>query len=242
MAKKSSMAVTDITQNLTPPVEGAKPAEELLTPAPAPAPVTATHEKVIAMALNAVMQSTGFVEKGGQVAFGNTKYNYSSEVDVLTVIRPAMIKYGLCLLPSQGELRIEGGLVFVHTHYQLTHVSGAVWPHPLSMWGCGSDKGDKAIYKATTGANKYMLTKLAQLACGDDPEAGKQPEEHPYVMPNKDKVLKSIMNEFPGASEMARDNRLAALNQNLLAINGDPVNSPDQVTTSQWDKIAGAIK
>ena len=30
--------------------------------------------------------------------------------------------------------------------------------------------GDKGIYKAITGANKYALLKLLQLATGDDPE------------------------------------------------------------------------
>ncbi len=205
-----------------------------------PEPQVMTAEKVIGIALNNVMNETGYVNKGGQVAFGSTKYKYSSEVDVLEVIRPAMIKNGLSLIPNAGELRVEGNLVFVHMHYTLLHTTGAVWPKPLSMWGCGSDKGDKAIYKAETGANKYMLVKLAQLACGDDPEAGLQPEQ--YEMSDKDVVLKSIMKQHPGASEQDRADRLTALNAELVGINADPVESPTQVSNESWAKLAEKLK
>jgi ERF superfamily len=40
----------------------------------------------------------------------------------------------------------------------------------ISMGGQGIDPGDKGIYKAETGANKYALLKLFQIPTGDDPE------------------------------------------------------------------------
>ncbi len=220
------------------------------------AQVRVSHETMIATALNGVMKDVTYVQKGGQVKFGSTKYSYVSEANFLEAARPAMVKHGLALLPSCVELRESGNKVYVHMSYTLTHTSGAVWPKELFMWGCGEDRGDKAVYKAITGANKYMLFKLLNVPTGEDPESGTQPEEQsttkpaatktevetPYKMPDKEKVLKTIMKEFPGASEEARNNRLAALNQNLLAINGDPVNSPDQVTDAQWDNIARGMK
>jgi hypothetical protein len=81
--------------------------------------------------------------------------------------------------------------------YSLAHVSGEIWPKPIRIPGCGNDKnskggiGDKGTYKALTGANKYLLFKLYQIATGDDPEvasaADGAPEEKPKapVQPTK---------------------------------------------------------
>ena len=217
-------------------------------------PVEMTHQKVMSIALNCVMKDVTYVQKGGKVAFGSTKYSYMSEANLLEAARPAMVKHGLALMPSCEEIKVEGKMVFVKMSYTLTHVSGAVWPEKLSMWGSGMDSGDKAIYKAITGANKYMLFKLLNIPTGDDPESGKQPEEmiekkpeekpeeKPYVMPDKEKVLKDIMKQFPSATEEDRTNRRAALNAELLGVHGDPVDSPDKVTNEQWAKIARGLK
>ena len=222
-------------------------------------PVEMTHQKVMSIALNCVMKDVTYVQKGGKVAFGSTKYSYMSEANLLEAARPAMVKHGLALMPSCEEIKVEGKMVFVKMSYTLTHVSGAVWPEKLSMWGSGMDSGDKAIYKAITGANKYMLFKLLNIPTGDDPESGlqpeqgggtsspqkksgKQPEETPYVMPDKDVVLRDIIRQFPGTTEDARTNRLAALNAELLGVHGDPVDSPDKVTNEQWAKIARGLK
>ena len=205
-------------------------------------PVEMTHQKVMSIALNCVMKDVTYVQKGGQVKYTGTKYSYMSEANLLEAARPAMVKHGLALMPSCEEIKVEGKMVFVKMSYTLTHVSGAVWPEKLSMWGSGMDSGDKAIYKAITGANKYMLFKLLNIPTGDDPESGKQPEETPYVMPDKDVVLRDIMKQFPGATDDARTNRLAALNAELLGVHGDPVDSPDKVTNEQWAKIARGLK
>lgn len=42
---------------------------------------------------------------------------------------------------------------------------------PLRFAGAGADTGDKGIYKALTGAEKYALMKTFLIATGDDPEA-----------------------------------------------------------------------
>jgi hypothetical protein len=211
--------------------------------------VEVTHQRMIASSINNVMREVTHVQKDGQVAFGKTKYKYASEAGFLAALRPAMVKHGLVLMPSCEEIKESGSKVYVRMSYTLAHTSGAVWHEKLSMWGCGMDSGDKAIYKAETGANKYMLFKLFSIPTGDDPEAGKQPEEQAakpaekqYVMPDKDYVLKDIMLQFPGASDAARSNRLSALNAELLGINIDPVDSPDKVSKESWATIASKLK
>jgi len=126
-------------------------------------------------ALNAVMAKVGYVQKGSRNAFHN--YSYASEGELLEALRPAMVENGLILLPSMDTPPTidEYGNTHLVMAYTLAHTSGAVWPEKLLIPGCGNDKnksgiGDKGTYKALTGANKYLLFKLFQIATGDDPE------------------------------------------------------------------------
>lgn len=132
-------------------------------------------EATILRAMNAVMQEAGYVQKTGNNDFHG--YRYATEADVLERLRPSMVKNGLILIPSVNQVSsIDAhGNTTVSVHYTLAHISGAVWPHPIIAAGCGGDRsksgvGDKGLYKALTGANKYMLFKLFQIETGDDPE------------------------------------------------------------------------
>lgn len=126
-------------------------------------------------ALNAVMLEVGYVQKDKKNDFHN--YRYAGEESLLTVLRPVMVKHGLVLIPSlDGEPTIDpNGNTHLIMAYTLAHISGATWPEKIRVPGCGNDKnkngiGDKGTYKALTGANKYLLFKLFQIATGDDPE------------------------------------------------------------------------
>lgn len=138
--------------------------------------------KQIIGALNTVMKSCGYVQKTGKNAFHG--YKYAGEGDLLEKLRPAMVENGLILIPSVTEQSTidEYGNTRVRVEYTLAHVSGEIWPHPIVAQGCGNDRnkngvGDKGLYKAITGANKYLLFKLFQIETGDDPEATEQPAE-----------------------------------------------------------------
>lgn len=130
----------------------------------------------IAKALHDVMSEVGYVQKSGKNAFHG--YKYAGEADLLEVLRPAMVKAGLLLLPSVRNVTPvdEYGNVTVIVDYMLVHKDGDIWPEKLSAAGMGNDKakngsvGDKGVYKAITGANKYLLFKLFQIETGDDPE------------------------------------------------------------------------
>lgn len=131
----------------------------------------------ISGAIAAVMGEASRIPKNGRNKFHG--YDYATEGDLLAVIRPAMAKHGLVLLPSQTSVSDPDsfGNVTVRVEYTLAHSSGAVWPEKLISYGVGNDRakngndGDKAVYKAVTGANKYLMFKLFQVSTGDDPEA-----------------------------------------------------------------------
>lgn len=132
-------------------------------------------EATILRALNMVMAEVDYVQKKGENDFHG--YKYATEADVLARLRPAMVKHGLLLIPSVNQVSSidPHGNTVVTIQYTLAHASGAVWPHPIVAAGCGGDKnksgvGDKGLYKALTGANKYLLFKLFQIETGNDPE------------------------------------------------------------------------
>ena len=203
-------------------------------------PKAVTPEQMIAGALNAVMQQIAYVQKTGKVKFGSTNYTYASEQDILAVARPYFVAAGLVATENCTEMRESGHKVFVKVEYTLAHISGAVWPHPMSMWGCGEDKGDKALYKALTGANKYWWAKLLQISTGDDAESGIQPEQHKKLS-NMDKVKTYCLQEHGGADDFSRKERLTLLNGLMIAVNRDPVDNPTQITTEQWDAMAANL-
>ena len=132
--------------------------------------------KNIITALNKVMDEAKYVQKNAENKFHG--YKYASEAALLETLRPAMIKHGLVLIPSVSNASAidEHGNTLVSVEYTLAHISGEVWPDKITAVGCGNDRarngtvGDKGVYKATTGANKYLLFKLFQIETGDDPE------------------------------------------------------------------------
>jgi len=136
----------------------------------------------IATALHNVMAKVGYVQKGSENSFHG--YKYASEADLLEKIRPALIEEGLILIPSVEMVRPmdEHGNTVVDMKYEIVHKDGDIWPHVIRISGCGNDRakngsvGDKGIYKAITGANKYFLFKLFQIETGDDPEKDTQSE------------------------------------------------------------------
>jgi hypothetical protein len=130
----------------------------------------------ITKALHQVMSQVSYVQKTGKNTFHN--YKYAGEAALLEALRPAMIEAGLILIPSVEAVSPidEHGITTIRVEYTLAHKDGDIWPHKIVAAGAGGDKnkngvGDKGLYKAITGANKYLLFKLFQIETGDDPEA-----------------------------------------------------------------------
>ena len=128
-------------------------------------------QKVISSLL-AACKSVGYVKKSGRNPLG---YSYASESDVISKVRGSLLDNDLVLVPSVGACAFDPnlGIAEVHVDYRLIHSSGEVLEFKIIGQGMDRNKngvGDKGIYKAITGANKYALLKLLQLATGDDPE------------------------------------------------------------------------
>ena len=149
------------------------------------------------------MRDVGYVQKAGHNDFQN--YKYATEADAIAALRPAMIKHGLCMIPSVESVeQDEWGNTNVLMHYRILDEEGNFLSFRAA--GSGNDKnskgvGDKGIYKALTGASKYALLKTFMMETGDDPEVPNQqekeskPEPKPEVKPKAEIVDESDLSD-----------------------------------------------
>jgi len=206
--------------------------------------VKMSHEQAISVYINRVMTDVGYVQKKDENKF--QKYKYAGEGALLAALRPAMVRHGLVLIPSVENVSPidEYGNTTVTIEYTLTHApTGAVWPKPLKAVGVGNDRnskggvGDKGLYKAITGANKYMLFKLFQLETGDDAEKTDNEEGKAEQNGNMAKVMEYIRSIHSGSTEKDRKDRMQLLHHMLAQKGFDPVESHTHVTGSQWSQL-----
>lgn len=131
---------------------------------------------LVSAALVAAQAEFRNVPKSGYNRQGN--YHYATAEDWLDMGREILAKHDLAILTSTvGALTLEsrearsGGTWFrvrVKMEGRLLHASGQ-WL-PLVAYGDGEDPTDKAIYKAQTGAFKYLIRGIFNVATSDDPE------------------------------------------------------------------------
>lgn len=136
---------------------------------PAPTPKT-----TLAAKLAAIMLDLESVPKRGYNDFH--KYAYATEADITEAVRGKLAAAGIAVnIATTGEPKMHGDLMLVPMRMSFIDSSGEIFTS--DWWGAGSDKGDKALYKAYTGALKYWLLKNLLLPTGDDPEADSKTDE-----------------------------------------------------------------
>lgn len=109
------------------------------------------------------------VDKGGRNTFSN--YNYSRLGDILAPLRPILSELGLVITqsvtPLDNHVEEHGGKYYtvssVSCKTTLTDVDTG-YAITVESVGFSMDvQGDKAAYKATTGARKYGITMVFNL-------------------------------------------------------------------------------
>lgn len=124
-------------------------------------------------ALRKALKEKGVLKKGGTNTFD--RYSYFSEAQYKELFTELFSDAGLELSFNEVEYNTFTGsekqangrmprLTFI-----LTDVDTGFYEE-TTITGEGIDKGDKAGYKAYTGALKYYLANTFMVATGDDPE------------------------------------------------------------------------
>jgi hypothetical protein len=122
--------------------------------------------------LAAVRRRVHNVEKRGRNQFHG--YDYAMAADIAGLLGTALAEYNVIV--ERRNLQITRGVAetretVVELSCEYGFIDGdsdeEIWQ---PAYGEGRDRGDKAPYKAFTGALKYYLVQAFLLATGDDPE------------------------------------------------------------------------
>lgn len=152
--------------------------EEIPADLPIPAAVDLSKTPTLTAALVKTIVETPWVEYTKPEKGGGINYEYLSEEDIVKALRKTLPANGLTVIPVKMTLvsnenynsgnggRMVNRLICVR--YRLSHTSGEYIEG--EAMGEGSDRGDKSINKAMTGAFKYFLRELTLLAGGMDPD------------------------------------------------------------------------
>ena len=162
-------------------------------------------------ALRKLLKEKGILKKGGKNDYDN--YAYFSEAQYKDLFTELFSQVGLELKFNELEYglfegngkqlngrmpKLEFALFDIETgFYELTTITSE-----------GMDKGDKAGYKAFTGALKYYLADTFMVATGDDPE-----KESPETKMNDKKATTKQIDILEGCYEGENLEKLLKINK-----------------------------
>jgi hypothetical protein len=134
-----------------------------------------TQPVKLAAKIAKVMEAVGYVAKTGTNSAQGYKFVQASAV--ADKVREQLVKFNVSMTPTQIDVISEGltpsgkqSLLTLRFTWTLTDGDSGETISFQSV-GTGADSGDKAAYKAATGALKYALLTGFLIPTGDDPEA-----------------------------------------------------------------------
>jgi len=186
-------------------------------------------ERKLVKKLAKVMSEVKYIKKNGFNKFNN--YSYATESDVAEKVREVLADQQVIMLPDVVEhstrehVNRKGNTEYIATvKVKFTFIDGETGEElSIHSAGEGQDAGDKAVYKAITGAQKYALMKAFMIPTGDDPEGDNGVDER-----NNEKQTQSFQTQGKSPNKSLSDAQV----KRLFAI-ANSVN----VTTEQVKKI-----
>lgn len=157
------------------------------------------------------------IPKNGHNDFHN--YDYALESDIKDVVRPLLVAQNLFMLSDEKSRSVteiktqKGTQQLVTLEIEYTIFDGDTGETiKFTGFGDGQDAGDKAVYKAKTGALKYALTSLFLIPTGDDPETeGKKPLQPPKTI--DEEQTKTLEDLIHTVATMSNSNPAQVLGQ-----------------------------
>lgn len=157
------------------------------------------ENRTLAMKLVDIMGEAGTIKKEGFNEFN--KYSYVKESDVAEKLQGLFVKHKVFVLSSVDQVSEEqvtsstgkpNMYAKVRVIYTFVNAENTEDRYVVTAYGSGMDVGDKAAYKALTGAHKYFLIRNFNLGSDEDAE-----KESPAVSQGKvPKGIANIQNNF----------------------------------------------
>ncbi len=126
-----------------------------------------------------VMAAVGAIRKDRQNAYHG--YRYTSADAVMNKVRQALVTMGVALSTEAELLEFRDGHAVVRITLTFHHGEQSLTAQGL---GQGCDKGDKAVMKAMTAAQKYAYATAFCISWGDDPEDDSATDRHQLTTPS----------------------------------------------------------
>lgn len=175
-----------------------------------------TEKRNLVSKLAEILGAVGNVPKQGRNAA--QKYDYMRETDLVEKVRPMLAERRIMLILNTVEherSEIRAGWSLTVITVEGTWYDGETGESlPAGRWiGYGADSGDKGVYKAMTGAEKYLLMKTFLVSTGDDPEADEKVDAAAAVAAAKATVTRSAQPAVQrgGRSGVATEAQIAAI-------------------------------
>lgn len=132
--------------------------------------------------IHCIMQEVGYVQKTAKAGRGDEglPYSFVSHDSVVRAIRPALVRWGIVMLPQvKGHAQLAGtsNTTVVDVEFAFVNVDKIEDRIVVPVFGYGVDKQDKGPGKAMSYAKKYALLQLFVLETGDDPELSNEDRE-----------------------------------------------------------------
>ncbi len=154
--------------------------------------------KSIITALNEAYKECGYVQKQRTPGLN---YSYAGEAALIEAIRPVLLSHGVVVYQSgisdikhdqyaTAKGTIQNRVVATYS-FTFAHISGE--SITVTAMGEGVDAGDKAAYKANTGALKYAIRQTLLIETGDDPD--KETPEERAPEPSAEDLKRHKVNE-----------------------------------------------
>jgi hypothetical protein len=155
-----------------------------------------SEKKSLVAKLSEVMKEVKYIEKKGYNSFH--KYKYATESDVAEKVRESLAERNVIMIPNmvshdvREHTNAKGKTEYIVTvNMEFKFMDGDNGQEiTFNMYGEGQDAGDKAVYKAITGAQKYALMKAFMIPTGDDPEADNGTDERNAGNTNSQSIQK----------------------------------------------------
>lgn len=190
------------------------------------------QKKLIAKLVE-VMKAVKHIPKTGYNQ--QQKYRYAQEADVVEKVRTELADLGIFLKQSVKEhsfrtyTTAKGTEMTIATLViEFTFIDSETGEtESFTVVGEGQDSGDKAVYKALTGATKYALMKTFLIPTGDDPERDEEEPrgEKTQKLTQKKTQRKQAKSEPPGKKDNGKMNEQqdkAITNMVAEITDGDP--------------------
>lgn len=171
---------TDVQESTATTQAPENPAETPAKPKAAKPGAPPPRQLGLQQAILAVMAECKYLIKDRPKETGQNapKYSMKTEEGVLELLHDSLVKHGITMWPikkvvlKSEKFNVGSGkewrFIQMECTFTMKHTSGE--ERQVVAIGEGTDPGDKASYKAQTGAKKYALLEAFLVESGDDPD------------------------------------------------------------------------